>query len=100
MVTVYDRNDRDLQSVGFKGYSSKDRFYFDLGEFNRVTKFDSKFLSITDLEKINRQFLETDYSGFIGIQPYTKNILRKEENFMWQLQDQGVIDHLTISFYV
>jgi len=40
------------------------------------------------------------YSGYIGLQPWTANPSRKEENFLWQLKNRGLITHMTFSFFV
>ena len=99
-VAVYDRNDRDLQTVGFKGYACDDVFYLPLKTKDRLTKFEGKFLSISDIQHTKHTSFETGYSGFVGFQPYTFDEKRKEENFMWQLKNQGLIDHLTVSFFI
>lgn len=44
--------------------------------------------------------MESTYSGFLGIQPYTVDETKKEANFLWNLQKQGYIDHMTVAFYV
>lgn len=56
-------------------------------------------MSINNIQASKHLSFETGYSGFIGIQPYTFDETRKEENFMWQLKNQGLIDHLTVAFY-
>jgi len=69
-------------------------------EFKRVTKYVNKFFSITNVQNSKYPSFETGYSGFLGIQPFTKDDSRKEENFMWQLREMKLIDHLTVSFYI
>ena len=44
--------------------------------------------------------LEIGYTGILGIQPYTYDESRKEQNFLWQLKNRGLIDHMTVAFYV
>lgn len=44
--------------------------------------------------------MQDKYDGFLGFQPYTADIERKEQNFMWQLKNSNKIDHLTASFYI
>jgi len=99
-VAVYDRDDRDLQTVGFKGFICKDQFNFELKEHKRMTKYDGNFLSISDVQYSKYPSFETGYSGFVGFEPYTKDESRKGENFMWQLQQKGLIEHLTVAFYL
>ena len=36
----------------------------------------------------------------MGIAPYTADPDNKERNFLWQLKDAGLIDHMVISFFV
>jgi hypothetical protein len=43
---------------------------------------------------------DTDYSGYMGIAPWTADPDRKERNFLWQLKQAGMIDHMTVSFFV
>jgi hypothetical protein len=57
-------------------------------------------LSISDTQTSKYPWFETGYSGFIGFEPYTKDESRKQENFMWQLRDKGLIEHLTVAFYL
>ena len=40
------------------------------------------------------------YSGFLGIAPIKQNVANQAANFLEQLQTQGLIDHLVVSFYV
>jgi len=49
-VAVYDRDDRDLQSVDFKGTICSDEFHFPVREFQRLTKYSGNFLSIMDAQ--------------------------------------------------
>jgi hypothetical protein len=32
--------------------------------------------------------------------PYTANINTKEQNFMWQLKNNGLIEHNVVTFYI
>lgn len=86
-MPIYDRDDRDLQSVSFRGFTCEDVFNFHLREYERITTFDGKFFSITDIDNKKRSSFETGYSGFLGIEPYTLNEGRKEANFLWKLRD-------------
>ena len=65
-----------------------------------MTKYDGSFLSIADVQNQKYDAFETGYSGFIGFEPYTKDEAKRQENFMWQLQKKGLIDHLTVSFFL
>ena len=66
-VAVYDRNDRDLQTVAFKGTICSDEFYLQLREHARLTKITSNFLSISDVQATKYEgSFESAYSGFVG----------------------------------
>ena len=36
----------------------------------------------------------------MGIAPWTADESRKEQNFLWQLKQAGMIDNMTMSFFV
>lgn len=40
------------------------------------------------------------WDGFIGIAPYTADLPNKKQNFLYQLKDQGILDHITVSFFI
>ena len=42
--------------------------------------------------------VKSDFSGFIGIGPYRSD--NSDDNFLLQLQKQGMIDHLVFAFYM
>jgi hypothetical protein len=44
--------------------------------------------------------LPSVWDGYLGIEPYTANLDRKEQNFMYQLKASGKISHITASFYI
>lgn len=59
------------------------------------------FLDISGVELGNvRNPFQTDFSGYLGIAPWTADPDNKERNFLWQLRNQGMVDHMTISFFV
>jgi len=79
---IYDRDDRDLQPVGFKGLSAQEKFYFGMKEYSRITEYDGNFFSIEDVNIGSKHpSFETSYSGFVGFEPYSES--KKEANFMW-----------------
>lgn len=56
-------------------------------------------MSINDVNIGSKNaYFETSYSGFIGYAPFKES--SKEKNFMWQLKNKGLIDHMTVSFYM
>jgi hypothetical protein len=60
-----------------------------------------EFLEITGVQKdAKHKPFDTDYSGYLGIAPWTADPDRKEQNFLWQLKDQKLINHMTMSFFV
>ena len=42
----------------------------------------------------------SDFSGYIGIAPWSSEDPNGQDNFLYQLKNQGLIDHMTVSFYV
>jgi hypothetical protein len=45
------------------------------------------------------QVINSIYNGYLGLAPYT-GYLGKKYNFMYQLKEQGLIDHIVFSIYV
>jgi hypothetical protein len=39
----------------------------------------------------------SDFSGYLGIGPWTANVKDKEQNFLYQLKKAGVIDNMTVA---
>lgn len=84
-----------------KGSYCKEEFKVGTDEFSRYLDIKQTFIDITGVDKNNGfKTFESDYSGYIGIAPWTANEKEKEYNFMWQLKQAGLIDHLTMSFYI
>jgi hypothetical protein len=42
---------------------------------------------------------KTQYSGYIGIQPYTADPASKQANFLCRLAAGGFIDHMVVSVF-
>lgn len=59
--------------------------------------FNSIFMGI-DGSKKKRFTSKTD--GFMGLAPYTSLPDQKERNFMYQLKQNGYIDHIVFSAYL
>ena len=71
-----------------------------MGEFNRATSLTGlNFLNIGKYSGSTRQFISS-YSGFVGIAPWTQKPEDKENNFLYSLKQKGLIDHMTVSFFV
>jgi len=71
---IYDRDDRDLQPVGFKGLTATEKFYFGMKEYSRITEYDGNFFSVSDVNIGSKNlYFETSYSGFIGFEPYSES---------------------------
>ena len=59
-------------------------------------KTDLKFMSVT---QANNAF-STEYDGFVGIAPYSDESHIKQYNFMYQMKQNGHIDHLVASLFI
>jgi len=67
----------------FSGHEGNEHFRMTYSSFDRVTNFTSNFMVINNYNGIGRTKLISDYSGYIGLQPYTANEAKKESNFLW-----------------
>jgi hypothetical protein len=65
-------------------------------KFDRQTQLKFNVYAVTEINPSIEQF----WHGFIGIQPYTADLDNKEKNFMWQLKNHKMIDHITTSVYL
>ena len=100
-VNVFDKMDSELQALNFEGAYSTTAFSFGLDQFKRDVQVHQQFLEITGVNaKSSVKKLDTDFSGYLGIAPWTADPDRKEQNFMWQLRKQGLIEQMTMSFFV
>jgi len=67
-------------------------------QYNRSTTFKTNFLSVSTINPPNSEI--DMFDGYLGLQPYTANSGREDFNFMKQLKTNGLIDHITFSFYI
>ena len=105
-VAVYDKGQRELQPIAFYGITGRETFVLEYKNYERETSYTTEFLQMMNYhntrpaaEGEDQTFLTT-YTGFIGLQPYTNDETKKEQNFLWNLKKAGYIDHLTVAFYV
>ena len=45
----------------------------------------------------NAELTKSGHAQFAGIQPYQADISHKEENFIWQMKNKGLIDHQIVT---
>jgi len=62
----------------------------------RETQCPVEFLAVNSLDPALPQF----FDGFIGLAPIYNDPSSKDTNFMYQLKQQGLIDHLVFSVYL
>ena len=100
IVEVFDDEHLLLQDAYFDGASAQEDLELTLGEFNRATSLEGlNFLKIEKFKGNTRKFISS-YSGFIGIAPWTQKPEDKENNFLYSLKKKGLIDNMTVSFFV
>jgi hypothetical protein len=85
MVAVYDKQDYALQEITFTGEFATDNFSLGLAKYNRQVDFTQHFLQIKAFDKSKSHIADfhTDYSGYIGIAPWTADPDDKERNFLY-----------------
>ena len=91
-----------IDQVTFNGKLSTEKFKLALTQYRREVEFPKMwFNEITGFTSSNPQMRSfySDYSGYVGIAPWTADPDNKQSNFMWQLKDQGVITNQMISIY-
>ena len=47
-----------------------------------------------------KESFDSNFSGFLGIAPWSSADPNGDENFLYQLKKQGMIDHQTVSFFI
>lgn len=85
------------QTVTLTGTEYKDEHLMKFEKWGRMITFDHEFLAI---DNVSEDVKWDDHQGKIGIAPYSFDLDNMEKNFMWQLKDQGHIDHMVASFYL
>ena len=73
-----------------------DSMEFRYKRYDRKTNVNTTYLGVT---RASKKFSSTA-TGFVGIQPWTVNSADKEKSFLYQLYNQGMIDHAVVSLYV
>lgn len=82
--------------MNFTGSAYEDKFNITLKNYQRQCLFDLKFQDITSTTS---QFT-SEFDGYLGLGPYSENPAMKSYNFMWQLKNLGLIEHLVFSIYI
>lgn len=91
--------DRSLIKTRYNGDVHTDRFTFTFEEYGRELSHNITFLGITD----STVKMKSDYTGFLGLQPYTalggKDAV-KDMSFLVTLQRDKLIDDLIVSLFI
>ena len=85
-----------LISNEFKGDIWKDSVAFEHNQTSLINLKNVSFLGIS--ESISKQF-SSEFSGFLGLAPYSANPQYKDYNFLYQMRALGYIDYLAFSLY-
>ena len=78
-----------IMKTQFRQGLFKDKFNVGLSQYGRKTDFTNIFAS----NYRSSVGFRSQFDGYIGLAPYSKDLERKEQNFMYQLKSQGLIDH-------
>ena len=88
-----------LRDVTFSGKKVNQEYSSYVEELNKTISFNTDTLAVLDADKT----IISELSGFIGIAPVTsedmQHNMRNEltENFLLNMKDQGLIDHLIVT---
>jgi len=85
-----------MEPVSMSGNLIREDWETTFDKYNRTADFVSEFIGVNLMSPSLPQLAD----GFLGIQPYTANEAIKTENFMYQLQSSGLVDHQIVSFYM
>ena len=81
-LALYSKGDRALSEAIFEGSVYREQFSVDLSHYGRETTFNASFVGITGkkagLGGSSGTATKSDYSGFIGIAPWTADDGEKE----------------------
>lgn len=98
-VNFLDKTKRSLVKTRYAGDVHTDRFTFQFQKYGRELSHNITFLGITD----STVKMKSDYTGFLGLQPYTalggKDAV-KDMSFLVSLQKDKLIDDLIVSLFV
>ena len=79
------------------GTEYKDEHLLQYEKWGRMVTFLNQFLAV---DNVDQDLKLSDSQGQIGLAPYGADLDHLENNLMWQLKDQGMIDHMVTSFYI
>ena len=86
-LALYSKDSRALSEAIFEGSVYREQFSVDLSDYGRETTFNASFVGITGkkagLGADRPTATKSDYSGFIGIAPWTANEELKEYNLLY-----------------
>ena len=79
------------------GTEYKDEHLLTYQKWGRMVTFLNQFLAV---DNVDMDVKFDDHQGSIGLAPYSADLDDIEANFLWQLKNQGIIDHMVASFYL
>ena len=71
-------------------------------KWGRMITFLNEFMAVDDVTFADESIKNVtfkDHQGYIGLAPYSADLDRIDSNFLWQMKDQGILDHMVTSFY-
>jgi hypothetical protein len=88
---MQDLVDNTLIAIGYN-----DTMNFDLDKYGRQTTV-KQATFMAAIESTTRY--SSKFDGHLGLAPYSERPEFKQYNFMWQLKDKGLIDHMVVSVF-
>ena len=96
-------NTLPLANIKNIGLQMKDFVTFNFKDTN-ATVPNMEFLAVSQIidavQGTDYDFYDIEAGGLLGLAPYYLYPLYKERNFLWNLKQLGVIDHMTFSIYL
>jgi len=71
-----------------------------MNKYFREITLKQNFFNIKEYLNEKHDGYESVYSGYLGLRPYFADVANKEANFLYQLKRDGIIDSMTVSFFV
>lgn len=81
-----------------QGFSATNRIMFYNSDYGRQMEVDMKSFAI--MQSNNFEFQSNTFSGYLGLGPYSSDSQIKDENIIYHLKKNGVIDHAIFSLYL
>jgi hypothetical protein len=85
-----------LEDAVLTGRLASEEITFQYAEYDRQARVSVKVWPISK----SSELLQSEYNGFIGIKPvFSLGEAEKNENLIYKAKQDGVIDHMVVSFY-